>query len=305
MVWPILSIISALTAALINFVDKYLIEKYAKQGDVGALILFSSAIGIPASLTILFFNRSVLNVSFIEAFVLILNGIMYTLWLIPYLYALNEDETSVVSPLFQISSIITVILGFILLKETLTYSQVIGILAIMFGATGLTLEIKNIKSIKVKLRILGLMTLSCAIIAVNTVIFKSLALETNFWSAVFWEYIGFSLAFILFFTFIFSFRVDFLRMLSSNKLPIISLNLFNELLAVASKLAFNAALLLAPVGIVSFFSEGVQPVFVLLLGLTLTRFFPKTVIETTEKKVVFQKFISIIFIVVGSYLISL
>ena len=143
MIWPLYS--------LINFVDKYLIEKYAKQGNVGSLILFSSAVGIPASLIIWFFNRAVANVSFFEALILILNGIMYTLWLIPYLYALKEDETSVVSPLFQISSIFTVILGFIFLRESLNFVQTLGILSIMLGATGLTLEIKNIKSIKIKL----------------------------------------------------------------------------------------------------------------------------------------------------------
>ncbi len=305
MIWPLYSLISSFSAALINFVDKYLIEKYAKQGNVGSLILFSSAVGIPASLIIWFFNRVVANVSFFEALILILNGIMYTLWLIPYLYALKEDETSVVSPLFQISSIFTVILGFIFLRESLNFVQTLGILSIMLGATGLTLEIKNIKSIKIKLRILGLMILSCSIIAVNTVIFKSIALETSFWSAVFWEYVGFSTAFVLFFSFIASFREDFLRMLRSNKVIIISLNVFNELLAMVSKLAFNAALLLAPVGVVSFFSEGTQPVYVFFLGLLLTSLFPKIINESTEKKVVFQKFVSIIFIVVGSYLISL
>ena len=67
-------------------------------------------------------------------------------------------------------------------------------------------------------------------------------------------------------------------------------------------LLFQYASLLAPLALV-WAVNGFQPVFVLVYGLLITRFFPQVGEENLERKQLMQKAVAILIIFAGTYLL--
>ena len=301
--WLVFVFIAAAFAAMINHLDKYLITTYLKGGSIGSLAIFSAMMGLPTFLIIGIFHPEVRLIEARQAFFIVLNGILYVSWLFPYFYALEIDEASVVTPLFQLAAVFSYIIGFVVLGEIMTELQWIGSLLIVMGSLGLSLEMVPGQKIFLKKKVLMLMGLASLLVATNGVLFKSFAIEQGFWTVAFWEYMGFFVTAMLLFIFIPSFRAEFLKVLKKNKLSILSVNLVNEIFAVVAKLSLNFATLLAPVALVMFVGEGFQPFFVLGIGVLLTIYFPKLSSERIEKRYLGQKIISIIVMFAGTFLL--
>jgi drug/metabolite transporter (DMT)-like permease len=306
MVWLIFPLITSAIWALINHFDKYLVDKYSNNRSIGSLIAFSGLVGLPLAVCIGFVNSDIYSLSFIEIAITVLSGAVYICSLIAYFQALEQDETSVVAPLFQLSTIISTILGYLVFGEILTRNQTVAGIMILVGSVGLTMGIseKNNK-IYFKKRIFLLMLLSSFLISLNGVLFKYVAIEESFWASMFWMYIGYFVYTVSVMILVPKMRNDFFRVLKTNSIPIIGMNLANEMLATIGSLSFNFALILAPIGLVYFVSEGLQPFFVLLYGFILTVFFPKIAKEDISGNHVIQKVLAICLMAGGVYLISL
>lgn len=298
--WLIFPLISATFAAFVNYIDKYLVDKYIKNRGVGSIVIFASLISLPIMLILRILKPDVAFINPVNAVIIIISGMTYVLWLLPYLYALYEGEASVVSPLFQMVPVFSFLLGYLFLKEELTANQFIGSVLIFCGALGLNLEVSLENKIRLKKKILMLMTLSSFLAALNFFLFKLVAVQEAFWTTVFWEYIGFLIMAIVLFTCIKSYRKEFLDVFRKNKKGVLGLNFLNEATNMVSKTALNYATLLAPLAIVSFAAEGFQPIIVLGLGIVLTIFFPKIIKENIEGKYLFRKVISILIIILGT-----
>lgn len=302
--WYLLPLTASFLAAAINHIDKYLIEKYMKGVGIGSLVIFSSLVGVPIFLLIPFFDFSVIALPFRDAVLITFNGVLYVFWIIPYFYALKQDEASIVSPLFIISGVFSLILSYFILGESLTFSQSLASVLIVLGSLGLTVKFLGGKKIKIKNKVLLLMSLSSLLIAINSVLFKFFAIEYSFWTTSFWEYLGFSLIAAFFYFFVPSYRKQFVKVLTHNKMKVIGLNFGNEILAISSKMLLNLAMLVSPVALVIFISEGAQPFFVLLIGILLTTFFPRIGREEIKKESLLQKMTSISVMVIGLYLLT-
>jgi len=302
MKWFLIAISSPALWSITNYIDKYLISKYFKNSGTGALIIFSSIIGLFVLPFILIFQPNVLEISPLQAMTIIFSSIISIIAILIYLYALKKDEASIVVPLFQTIPIFAFILGYFFLHEVLTYRQIIGSLIIILGGISLSLDLNN-KIPKLKTTILFLMLLSSFFIALSGLIFKVVAIETNFWTTSFWGYIGDVLMGIFFIVAIKSYRVEFLKVIQKNKLPIIGLNALNEILNVIASLTFRFVTLLAPLALV-WTVNGFQPFFVFLYGVLITIFFPQLGAESLAKKHIIQKIITIIIMFIGTYILN-
>jgi len=89
-----------------------------------------------------------------------------------------------------------------------------------------------------------------------------------------------------------------------NKLSILTVNSFNEILFIIGALGMTFASLLAPLALV-LVVDGLQPFFVLVYGIIITLFLPKLGEESLLKKDLIQKIIAILVIVVGTYFLNL
>lgn len=288
--------------SITNHIDKYLLSKYVKGATSGALIIFSSIFGIFALPFILIFEQNIFNIGSLDIFLIISSGILYLLGVIPYFKALEQDDASVVIPMFQTIPIFGFIYAYFLLGETLTSKQILASILIIIGAIAISLDLEH-KIPKLKKSILFYMVLSSATFAGVDLLFKFVAINEGFWISTFWHFVGYVIFAIFVLIFIKTYRQQFMRIMSQNKIPVIGLNSLNELLNIVARGMFGFASLLAPLALVQVVN-GFQPFFVFIFGIILTLFFPHLGSEKLTKKSIYQKIVAIIIIFVGTYLLN-
>lgn len=301
--WFLIALISpALWGISIHF-DKYLLGKYFKGGGLGALIIFSSLIGIFILAFIVLIHPEVLNILPNSAFLISLNGFLYILAVLPYFYALQKDEASTTVPLFQLIPVFSYFLAWIVLKETLLINQIFGGLLVILGAIGISLELMEGKKLRFKKAVFLLMSLSSLLFALNFLFFKFFALNATFWVTSFYEYIGFVVFALLLLVFVRPYREEFISVMGKNKVTVLTLNGINEVINIIAKLSFNFASLLAPITLI-WIVNGFQPFFVFAYGVILTVFFPHISQEKISGKHLAQKLTAIIVMLVGVYFLN-
>ena len=300
--WLLIAILAPLLWAITNFIDKFLISKYFKSG-VGTLIIYSAMIGLPIAFLIAIFKPDVLYLNFTTAILIILNSFLYILYLFPYFKALNKADASIVVPIFQTIPVFSFFLAFFVLGEVLSKIQIIGSILIVSSAIGISINLEN-KKISLKGDILLLQLAASFIVALNYLFFKFFAINLNFWTVSFWQYLGFFIFGLILLIFIKSYRKDFFLSFRVNSKKILGLNGLNEILNIVATIIFTFATLLAPITLV-FVINGFQPLFVFLIGIFLTLVSPVLIKENLEKRIIIQKIFFIVLMLLGAYLLNL
>jgi drug/metabolite transporter (DMT)-like permease len=303
MTWFFIALIAPILWAFVNHIDKYLLSDRFKGSNIGALMIFSTLLCFVILPVLYFINTDIFSPSILNIIILIVVGVLTGLAMMPYMYALDKDETSIVVPLFQLIPIWGFFLSFVLLGETLTWIQATGCLFIIFGSIVITIEEDIDNKIKFKKRTIYLMLLSTVLVAIYETLFKFVAVDTGFIVASFWEQIGLVILGLILFVCFKNYRISFFHLLKTQGKKISALNLGSESLTIIGNLATNFALIIAPVALV-LTVNGFQPLFVFLFGLLLTILFPGFYSEKLSKKHLVQKIISILVIIVGSILIG-
>lgn len=301
--WFLIALIPPAVWAISNHFDKYLLSKYFKGGGVGALMVFSSIIGIFIAALIWLLHPEVVHNPIGQSVFIMLNGFVYILAVLPYFYALRDDEASYVVPLFQLTPILSYVLAWIILGEQLTRNQLIGGVIIITGAIILSLDVQAGQRWSIRKRTLLLMLLSSLLFSLNFLFFKYLALDSDFWTTSFWEYIGFIVFGVSLLVFIKSYRTEFFQVFKTNRFTVLSLNGVNEIVNIIAKLAFNYASLLAPITL-TWIVDGFQPLFVFTYGILLTIFFPRISQEKIWGRHLVQKLIAISLMTFGAFFLK-
>jgi len=302
MSWFFIALIGSLFYASTNHIDKYLISKYLKGGEVGSLVIFSSIFSIFALPIVYFIHPEVFSVSLIQAMALATTGMMTVIALLLYFYALNEDEATNVVPFYQTIPIFAFALGYMILGETVSSVQAIASLVIIAGATVLSFEFGGGR-IRFKSKVVFLMLSASLLYALSSVVFKLVALDEGFWLSTFWSLVGKVILGGFFLSAIPVYRKQFFTVLKENKVRILALNSTNEILAILADGFVSFATLLAPVALV-LLAGAFQPVFVLVIGVILTLFLPRISQESLSHKHMIQKIVAIGIIMVGTYLLG-
>lgn len=300
MSWFFITLLAPLCWSIVNCFDKYLVDRYFKERGAGALLIWSALIGMILLGPIALIEPNIGNVSFKNALILIGFGILYIAALIPYLHGLQDEEMSLIVPMWQMIPVFIYILGVIFLDEYLNTPQLTGSALIIGGAIGLSLELGQ--KIKLRLRTFLLMTLSSLIYGIHGIMFKVIALEESFWVTSFWEFVGFSIASVTLLLYG-PYRYQFTSSLKKNFWAMITINGVSEFLAMAGQMIMSFMSLTIPVAL-AYIVNGFQPFFVFLFGLLLTLFFPTVIKENITKKVLLQKSIMIALMFLGVVLLN-
>jgi len=298
--WFWIALIGPFLWSVSNHIDKYLLSKYFKDLGIGALIIFSSLVGLIVLPIVLLIEPHVFNVSLFQAVMIMAAGVLVTFGWLAYLYALEIDEASLVSSLFQTIPIFLYILAYIFLRETMTLTQIMASLLIISGGLAITWDFDRKKF---KAKVFWLMLIASACIAGEGIIFKIFALETDFWTTSFWEYVGSLILGAVFLGFFSSYRRNFITLWKNSRTALIGINLFNEIITVVGILTFRYAMLLAPLALVQSVN-GFQTLIGVLIAIFLTVFFPKISQEKIGWKNLAQKAVAVIIMLVGAYLIE-
>ena len=299
--WFLVALIAPILWSVVNHIDKYMLSKYLKERGVGALLIFSAVASVIALPFIgYFFYEEIISVSTYDFWLLILVGFLSAGAFYFYLKSMEQEEASMVIPLFQLVPVFGYFLGYLILNETLSTQQIFSALLIISGIIILALEIDLENKVTVKSHVLGLVAVSSFLFALHDTLFKKVAIVESFWVAVFWQYLSLTIFGILIFIFVKKFRQDFLSMFKNMGGSILSLNVFSEVIYMLGNMANNFATLMAPVALVLVVSS-YQPLFVFMGGILLTVFLPHISSEKISKRHIIHKTVSILIIIIGSY----
>ncbi|HRH55616.1 MAG TPA: EamA family transporter [Candidatus Paceibacterota bacterium] len=302
MTWFLIALIAPFLYAVTNHIDKILLEKYFKESGVGTLLLFSSLLSALALPFLFLADPTVFSVGAMNIVALMFVGILNVAVLWCYLLALKDEEASVAVVFYQLVPVFGYILGYFVLGEVLTQLQLIAMAIVIFGTAIISFEIDAENRFKLRGATVPLMLGAAFFWALESVIFKAVALEETLWRSLFWEHLMLTLVGVVIFVFIRSYRTHFMRAIKNNSRGILSLNVANESLYMLGNLAFSIAYLLAPIALV-LLTESYQPLFVFAIGIFLTLFFPKLTNEKIEAKHLWQKGIAIAITGIGTYLL--
>ena len=301
MLWIVLALLGPVSWAASTHIDKYLVEKYFRDSDTAVLMVFTAIVGVIALPLIRIFDPTVLALPFAPAAVVAVSGAMYMGAMLFYLRAVQSDEASVVAPLFQFSTVFTLLLAWAFLHEVLSWAQLGGIGLILAGAVAVSAHGRSFLR-QFKLRLLVLMLISTLILALSSVLFKFFAVETGFWSTTFWMFVGEA---------IFGSGIlcvpgrgrEFLRLFRRSPGAVLGINAANELINLGGGLAVRFASLLAPIALVSAISS-TTTLFVFGFGVILTQFFPGLGREDLSTRNLARKAVSAILVALGVLLAS-
>lgn len=302
MTWFLIALIGPFLYALTNHIDKILLEKYFKEGGVGTLLIFSGVLSALALPFLFIADPSALSMSLPNIAVLALVGILNVLVLWFYLLALKDEEASIAIVFYQLVPVFGVLLGYIILDEVLTQLQLIAMGIVILGTSIVAFEIDADNKFRLRRNTIILMSLAGFFWALESVIFKSVALEENVVRSLFWEHLMLTLAGVAIFLFIRSYREHFMKAIRANSRGILGLNVANETIYMVGNIVTGFAYLLAPIGLI-LLGESYQPLFVFAIGIFLTLFFPKLTAEKIEAKHLWPKIFAIVVTGFGTYLL--
>jgi drug/metabolite transporter (DMT)-like permease len=217
-----------------------------------------------------------------------------------YLRALQQEEASVIAPLFQTSTLFTYAIAYVVLHESLTGTRLVGGVLVMASAAVASYEPGHRHRFKTWV---VLMILACtATLAASSVIFKLFALEDAFWPVTFWSFAG-QAVFGAIMLLIPRVRRDFIGMFGKDPGAVIAINGANELINLGGGLAARYASLLGPVSLVQAIG-GTTSFFVFVFGVLLSLFLPKYGREDLSTRSLIQKGVAVALIVAGVILMG-
>ena len=292
--WIIFSVLAALSWALVNVVDKYILTKWVRKPIVPVMIL--GIIGLLAGAFIYLFQGfaplSPVNITLAFA-----AGILYILMAIFYFKAAKIEEISRIIPLFYLAPLFILILATIFLGEVFTPIKYLGIALLIIGAV--FISSKNFVKISLG-KPFWFMILATLSIAGNQVITKYLLDFADFWTIFAYTRIG--SVFILVPIFYFSFK-DLVSTIKEHGKKTVIVMSANETLNLVGVLFITIA---ASVGFITLVNSlsSIQPFFVLLFTVMLSVFYPKILKEEIGKSTLLKKTIAIILMFIGALLIT-
>ncbi len=299
MSWILFALLAPFMWGLTNHLDKFIIDR--RVNGMANYIFFSSFGTVILLILVLIFK----GLSPLPAFSIVLAmclGIASNIGLLFYAKAMQKDDASTVVPLFQFIPVFVLIMGFVFLGEFLSNKVLLGFVLVFFGGWLVSIEAKLNKVFKLR-RGFWFMILSSIFYSIGFVIARSLFSKFSFFEVYPYDLFGFLIPSILLLLHPKS-RVKIFSALKSAKKSTFALFLTNDLIDITGNIFFRLAVSLAPAALVSVVL-GVQPFFVLGVGLFLTLFFPKIIKESISKPILIKKLIGISIIFVGILLISL
>jgi uncharacterized membrane protein len=301
MSWLLFAFSGPILWAISTHLDKYLVERYFKHSSVAVLLVFTSLIGLLLLPFILIYQPGVTALSLPSILVIAFSGILYMTAMYFYLRALQTEEASVVAPFFQAAPLFGYGLGYIVLGETLSPTQLLGGILIIGGTLFLSVR-SGVQKTRYKTRLVVLM-LACAFsLALSTVIFKLFAIRDEYWTTTFWTFVG-EAVFGFGLLAVTMYRRQFFALLRSNTAAVLTLNGANELINLGGGLGMRYALVLAPLSLVQAIGS-TSSLFVFIFGIALSVFFPALGREDLSGRNLMQKGVSGVLIVFGVILVN-
>ncbi len=296
--WLIYIIITYFILAFIFTVDKYLLDKKLKNN-----LNYTIFLGMVYFLTIILIPFSDFSkISFIYIILGLFAGGLFCFSLIFHFKALKCDDISVVVPLGSIKSILVLILSIIFLKESLNNKEITAFVFFLIGGGILSIRKFSLKEIKVT-PALKYLALCSILFAITSILIKYLLTNVPVFEGFILLRVGTGIAgisFLLNKKVRKSFKSDF----SGLSIKIRGIFILNQTIGVATHYLLNLAISLASISLINA-ALGLLHVFVFILALLCTIFFPNIIKENLDKRIILKKIAGMIFIISALYFLNI
>jgi len=293
MSWILFSILAAFIWAIVNTVDKYVLTKWVKKPIIPVMIM--GIIGLIVALIIFLIN----GYSYLSAGHIgygLLAGIFYIVANVFYFKAAKIEEISRVAPLFHLAPLFLLILAAIFLGEIFTPLKYLGIFLLVIGSI-----LISSRSIKIKLgKAFWLMIMSTIFFSFDLVITKYLLGFADFWTIFAYIRIGAGLGLIPIF---YLYSGELKDLITKHGKKVVGVISANETLNVLGVLSATIASALGFVTLVEALAS-IQSLFLFIIVVILSIFYPKILKEEIKKSTVLLKLIAIILMLTGAILIA-
>ncbi len=301
MTWILLALIPTLLWSMVNFIDKAVISKFFKGFGESAVITTGFAGFVMALFIVIIHPSQITQISNFYKFIAIINGFIFVTAFMPYCKALEIDDASRVSMVYQTIPIFGFILGSLFLNEKFGAHAIFGAVLILIGSFIVMLESINGKW-KIKRKTLLLMLLSSFMTAFHVFLFKFVSLEQSFWSTGFWVYVGMALCGIVLYVIPY-YRKSFNNAVKGSAGLVLFLGTFTEIMSIVGLTIISFVSLKVPIALVQTIN-GFQPVVVIILGFILTKTLPNYFNESFSKKNLLVKITAFVIMIFGVSIIS-
>lgn len=140
----ILAIISPFIWAIMNLVDKYVVDKKVKNPL--SFVIISGFINLFIGLVLAIFSDWSLTIAFSDLIFPALAGIIFGLQYYLYFYVISKEDVSNVIGLVYIYPLFIAILSFFFLNEKLSLYGYMGMFLVILGAVMLSTNVNKLKS---------------------------------------------------------------------------------------------------------------------------------------------------------------
>lgn len=305
--WTYIGLVAVILWVAGSYFDKYLLERYFGDSDEsgpGALIIFSSYFSFIIALGVLLLRFEDISFALSAGLSGLAIGVISGAWILSYLYALHRTDVSRVVPIFQTIPVFGLLLGFIFLGETLSVAQILAAAAVIGGAL-ILFHNQKASFLGIDYTTLGLMLLASFILALTETTSKVVAIETNYWTTVFWTSTGLAVFGVILFTTIKKYREEATTMMAKRFSNVLQANSFNEVIDNSADLIFFFAITIGPIALVQSLNA-YQPLIALTAGFVLARIAPSMFHEELATQSLLQKILGILIMTIASvYLYSL
>jgi drug/metabolite transporter (DMT)-like permease len=296
--WLFIALLAPAIYTVVNFIDKYIVEKHVK--DSRGMPIYGTIMGLVMGM-IFWVGTGFPTLGFRDTVLSLLTGAL-TIWgAALYFKAISNENASKIIILFQMTPVIILILSSIFLHDTINAQQFIGFILILAAALAVSSEGKKQKF---KLSEAFWLILSVDFLWSITAILAKFTIEANsFQSVLAYESWGIGLGGILLYAGFPSIRKAFHKNLKTIKKRIIGVMFLNEGIFVIAKTLTFLAYSLGPTALVSVI--GSSTVFYgILYGWILTLIAPKIFQEDVSKQGLIRKFALSIILLLGIILVN-
>lgn len=290
----VLALLSSALFAVVNIVDKIILSKFISNPWIPI-----HAIGIIGGITsvCILFYTGIPSISISTFCLIILSAFLNLLAAYFYIKALMIDDVSKLIPLFFLTPLLTLPFSYLLLNESYSPNNLIGIFFLIVGGLLITLNDRlNLVFNKALLYIL--LSLLCTPMYMSITKLTSQEIDPLEYFAI--MRIAF---FVLLFPVLFSQRRTLISTYRHIGKKVCMSMAGNQIINSAGIIISISAVSIGKVAIVSALSA-LQPLLVLIVSYILFRYYPNVATDKMTKRTLSIRFSAVVLLSLGTYLVS-
>jgi drug/metabolite transporter (DMT)-like permease len=273
--WFIIALMPGFFWAMSNIVDQFMARSYFDQ-KIAPFLVLSGFCTLPVALALLIWHPDVLQLPLSTAFILFGIGGVQVLAVVPYLKALQAEDSSVAIPFFQAIPFLVFLLGWLFLGEKMPGSALLGGMIIMLGAIAISWKPRTSSSKGgLNMRVVAMMLIASFLYAVSVVVTREMVQQVPWYACTFWVFVFWLVASIIASVYMPGVLSTIRAETKSSKGRVIFFCMMQEWLDCAAQLMLALALSLAPTAAHVSFMGGIGPLYVIVMAGTAGLFLPK------------------------------